>query len=453
MLRMAQNPEDQMEQSYSMAPPVQDYAQMAAPVNPHATLTAPISAAPPEAPTTMAENNPVASPLARQKEHLSSRLMADYDKDADKPTGFGGKLLHGLDVAAGAIAPRITGHIPGTQLYRQNEEAGLEKGLQNIAKEESEIGLQGAQAGHATAEGKKTEAEIPEIAPDAAAKRNLEGAETEHQQVETKKANADLTQGPTLLRSFDYAVNKALKEKRDPDTDPVVQGLHQQIISLQPGQNKEEGPAKTETYIPPGGKKPMTFQWNPQTGKYDIPLGEHYERPINVNVGREERQEKGGLLKLYAPAMDSAERFNVMAKNYEDAVKNHDQQAMLSLLANHLGMTMGLQKGARMTRDIIREAEQSRPWLKGMEAKFDSDGYLTGVNLTLGQMKQMVNLGRERYSEDYSKAKSEAAYMGDTGEGPERRPNSSTINHYIALANGDVNKAKDLAKQDGWSVK
>lgn len=162
---------------------------------------------------------------------------------------------------------------------------------------------------------------------------------------------------------------------------------------------------------------------------------------------------KKAAYKAYEPAMDSAERFNVMTKNYEDAVKTHDQQAMLSLLANHLGMTMGLQKGSRLTKDIIHEAEQSRPWLQGLKAKFDSNGYLSGVNLTPPQMRQMINLGRERFAEDVTKGRSQAHYMGSQDEGPERIPSKATVNHYIGLANGDAKKAKELAAQDGWLIK
>jgi hypothetical protein len=88
-----------------------------------------------------------------------------------------------------------------------------------------------------------------------------------------------------------------------------------------------------------------------------------------------------------------------MAKNYPDGLKG-DQQAMLSLLSNHLGMTMGLQKGAQLNQAIIAEAQKSRPWLQGLAAKFDKDGYLTGVTLTPEQMKQMLGLGAERYAED-----------------------------------------------------
>jgi hypothetical protein len=159
------------------------------------------------------------------------------------------------------------------------------------------------------------------------------------------------------------------------------------------------------------------------------------------------------ILKAYQPAMDSGERYNVMAKNYEDATQNHDQQAMLSLLANHLGMTMGLQKGARLTKDIIQEAQQSRPWLQGLAAKFDSNGYLSGVNLTQGQMDQMVNLGRERFSEDVTKAHSAAQYLGATDDGPARIPGAATVRRYVALAGGDPKKAKQLAAADGWTIK
>jgi len=183
---------------------------------------------------------------------------------------------------------------------------------------------------------------------------------------------------------------------------------------------------------------------------------QHEETMAATREARTEKQDtatKQAAFKAYAPAMDSAERFNVMAKNYEDATKNHDQQAMLSLLANHLGMTMGLQKGARLTKDIIREAEASRPWLQGMGAKFDKDGYLSGVTLTPQQMSQMLNLGRERFAEDVSKSGNEARYLGATDEGPERTPNKATITHYLGLAGGDVQKAKQLAKQDGWTVK
>ena len=162
--------------------------------------------------------------------------------------------------------------------------------------------------------------------------------------------------------------------------------------------------------------------------------------------------ERGEIAKIYSPVMDSAERFNVMSKNYEDAIKNHDQQAMLSLLYNHMGMTMGLQKGARMTQSLINEAIKSRPYLQGMVSKFDKDGYLSGVTLSPQQMQEMVSNAQGRFSEDAQKARNSAAYAGATDDGPKRTPSVSVQNYYKSISQGSAAKALQLMKQDGWSV-
>ena len=156
------------------------------------------------------------------------------------------------------------------------------------------------------------------------------------------------------------------------------------------------------------------------------------------------------VLTYWQPTLDSAERANVMSKNYLDATQNHNQQAMLSLLANHLGMTMGLQKGARMTKDIIREAQQSQPWLQGVESKFDKDGYLSGVTLSPPQMKQMLDLGFERYREDVKKSRSMSGYIGVQDE-PSRQLGRESASYYLQASGGDANKARSMAKQDGWT--
>lgn len=170
----------------------------------------------------------------------------------------------------------------------------------------------------------------------------------------------------------------------------------------------------------------------------------------NTAAERLQQAQKEAILKQYEPARDSAERFNVMAENQEAGNKG-DQQAMLSLLANHLGMTMGLSKGARINQAIINEAIKSRPWLQGMGSKFDKDGYLSGVTLTQPQMQQMVDLARSRFQQDVSKARSGAKYIGATDDGPTRTPGKSTMKYYLRKAGGDVNKAKALATADGWS--
>jgi len=77
---------------------------------------------------------------------------------------------------------------------------------------------------------------------------------------------------------------------------------------------------------------------------------------------------------------------------------------------------MGLQKGARLNQAIISEAEQSRPWLEGMKAKFDDRGYLTGVVLSPQQMRQMEELGVQRYQSDVQKARYAAPFAGVNDE-------------------------------------
>lgn len=94
----------------------------------------------------------------------------------------------------------------------------------------------------------------------------------------------------------------------------------------------------------------------------------------------------------YEAAID---RTDTMGKNLANGLKG-DQQAMLSLVANHIGMTLGVQKGARITRAVWEEAIQSTPWFARIAAKFDDRGYLSGVTLAPEQMKQMVRLAHEK---------------------------------------------------------
>jgi hypothetical protein len=193
-----------------------------------------------------------------------------------------------------------------------------------------------------------------------------------------------------------------------------------------------------------------------------LPSGEvHTARPGEVlpqgtqtpagfsGQGKADLATKEKVLTYWQPTLDSAERFNVMAKNYRDGLKG-DQQAMLSLLSNHLGMTMGLQKGARLNQAIINEAQQSLPWLQGLKAKFDSDGYLSGVVLSPEQMKQMLSLGAERYGEDVKKSRSMAGYVGATEE-PPRKLSKDAAHFYLEASGNDPAKARAMAKEAGWS--
>jgi hypothetical protein len=398
----------------------------------------------------------VEDPLLDQIGETSTQLRKLQSKDANpygspnNHPGIGGKILHALSVAgniAGDIfAPSTMAMIPQTDLGRRVQESGLSQRLMGLQQEDSED-----QARAATTA--KTQEETAEEPDKDAAGNALTKAQTANLESETTDRDA-AAQNPALATAYAHAVNQAIKEGRDPQQDPIVQSLGRSIVALQPGQNKAPEAPKTIQLEENG--KPHQMGWNPQTNKYDIDMGESGEKPptVNVNEGhKEELAQKQQVFKTYQPVMDSAERMNVMTKNYEDAVKNHNQQAMLSLLYNHMGMTMGLQKGARMTQQLISEAQQSQPWLQGIKAKFDKDGVLTGVVLSPPQMRDMVSLAQDRYKEDVGKARNEAGYLGATDDGPKRTPGAATINYYVGLANGDAQKAKQLAAEDGWSVK
>lgn len=118
--------------------------------------------------------------------------------------------------------------------------------------------------------------------------------------------------------------------------------------------------------------------------------------------------------KAFDDYQNSQSRLDIMTQNLDAGLKG-DQQAMLSLLANHLGMTMGLAKGARINQTIITEAMKSAPWLGRIEARFDSRGYLTGVTLTPDQMQSMVMLAQNRFSEDARKVTAMEEYFGVRG--------------------------------------
>ena len=97
---------------------------------------------------------------------------------------------------------------------------------------------------------------------------------------------------------------------------------------------------------------------------------------------------------IFAPARDADQRYARMTQDAKNAMEGN-QQAMVSLLTNHIGMTLGAQKGAHITKDILHEAQDSNSFLQGLEAQFDPEkGYLTGVTLSPTQITQMLDLAR-----------------------------------------------------------
>ena len=367
---------------------------------------------------------------------------------AENHPGNLGKVAHVFsnigNIAGDIFAPDVMAHIPGTQMNREVKENELTHRLEQENQEQS---LENERA----ATQAKTEADTAAEPGKVASEEKLQGEQGKNLESETAAREQATAQGPSLIQGHAHAVNQAIKNGRDPASDPLVQQYEDAITRLQKDP-AAQGVGKVTDISTPNGIHTMGY--DSKTGKFDIDNGPTgYKPPVTrIETPNQQREGRNDLLKAYQPSLDSAERMNVMTDAYEKAVKNHDQQAMLNLLANHLGMTMGLQKGARITRDLYHEAAESTPWLQKIGAKFDDNGYLSGVTLNPNQMRQMVNLAQERYAEDTGKSRSTAKYLGGTDDGPERKPGKATMNYYIGLAKGDPNKAKELAGQDGWSV-
>jgi hypothetical protein len=385
-----------------------------------------------------------------------------------------------LDAVGSTFLPGLMMGLPGTQLHHNLMVRGAERNVgdeQAAQSAKSKQELESAQTENLRSEAQhreqtppgKTEAEQLEYDKEGNAIGYRDAAGQLHPKDEpgapgriTNLLSSAKTKPPTpekadLHSMLAEAVADAQKRGVKAHDDPKVQ----EIL----GTMQEEGrqPAPKE----PGreDKAVAIYAKNPKDRTpEESAFIKGYEKDVDVTrtqpgVMRMETPRnpndlvtRQAALKAYTPASDSAERFNVMSKNYEDALRG-DQQAMVSLLANHIGMTMGLQKGAKITQFLYSEAEHSAPWLQNVKKRFDKEGYLQGVTLSPEQMKQMLSLARERFGQDVSKARNEAHYLGINDEGPERIPTEQTIRHYGALAGGDVTKAKALAAADGWSVK
>jgi hypothetical protein len=121
--------------------------------------------------------------------------------------------------------------------------------------------------------------------------------------------------------------------------------------------------------------------------------------------------------KAYSDYQDSISQLNRMNDSVPAAMKG-DQQAMLNILMNHIGMTMGSIKGARPNQAIIHEAEQSAPWLGRIDARFDDRGILSGVTLTPEQIHSMVALGTSNLTQSKRKFEAVEEYHGRGNASP-----------------------------------
>jgi hypothetical protein len=125
--------------------------------------------------------------------------------------------------------------------------------------------------------------------------------------------------------------------------------------------------------------------------------------------------------KEFGTAREAQTRLKIMQQNAQDALATGNQQAMVSLLMNHIGMTLGAQKGTRVAKSIIDEARQSAPWVdtklatighQDAKGDFIFDGLKGGITLTGEQIDQMVGLAKQRNDLQWQQVKDTGATYG-----------------------------------------
>jgi hypothetical protein len=391
MTMMAQRPDDTLAQWTQMAAPP---PQMS--VDPHATLTAPISPAPIQMTNELgdpmgrtnelgdalpekAEAPPAAEPdtkMSAQKEHIGKNLMADYQKDADpygspdNHPGFFGKVLHGLNVATGGVNRRGW------------EEEGLEGRLQNIGKEESTEGLQGAQAANQTAEAGEHDETTKEMPGRAASEEGLQGA-----QANEAKARTSALAEPSLATAYAHAVNDSLKNGNDPATDPVVQHIANAIRM----QTKPEEPKTTDIKSSDG--KVHTMGYDDKTGKYDVDEGESGFKPAvtNVNAGDVALDREATRLgKPYEKGVSDADSQLEKIADARSMVNGSAEAQALGIPKVLTALVSGQGSGVRITQPELTAIARARGLIGDVQGTLNT--WAGKGKLTPTQQKQLTGI-------------------------------------------------------------
>jgi hypothetical protein len=148
-----------------------------------------------------------------------------------------------------------------------------------------------------------------------------------------------------------------------------------------------------------------------------------------------------GVAKAYDAYNGSVTRYKVMQEALPKALKG-DQQAMINLLYNHIGMTTGLQKGGRITQPIIDEAQNSAPWMAtllkrvGIGNEFEmTPDLLRGVVIDPQTMHNMIGLAEDRVNNEYAAWQREIG-SAKTGYGMSTSPPPSSPDMGTATKSG-----------------
>lgn len=299
--------------------------------------------------------------------HLQSKLEGDYAKDANpfgSPTnhpGFFGKLAHGLSVATGG------------DTRRGWEEQGIAKQLNDVVGQKSANDFRTAETG-------KTNEETQEMPQKASDTHAQSGATTANLESETKARDNPRDTNPDMatyrsLTGMGMSPREALQEiEKDKALALKAPGLHYETTV-----NQKTG-------------KPETYGLD-ESGNKAVDVGEHYEKPtqVNVNAGVSALdRETSRFAKPYEKGVSDA---NTQLEKIADAramVNGNAESQALGMPKVLTALVSGAGSGVRITQPELNSIASARGLAGDVQGTLNS--WAGKGKLTPTQQQQLTGI-------------------------------------------------------------
>ena len=212
--------------------------------------------------------------------------FAGAEPSAEFPQGLApnhntklGKIAHVFsnigNIAGDIFAPAVMANIPGTQMHRDIMEQGLTGQLNKEIGDESLNQERAANQAH-------TEEETA-----AAPGKNAREEANTTSEIASRDQATDRSKND-LVNTLAHYVQADLKAGKDPNANPTIQALRQQIETAKPAATKG---GEHINVMGPDGKTPMVATYDPTTKKVFDQSGKEilnpvpYEKPISIHTG------------------------------------------------------------------------------------------------------------------------------------------------------------------------
>lgn len=314
-----------------------------------------------------------------------------------------------------AFTDLLSQGVPAVEAYRQVTQAGTKtapramvpRTLAGPEGKPVEANYDPTTGVYTNAAGARIENPVPYVAPNALQHVTLAGPDGKPVEATfDPKTGTYLGPGNAPIQNPQpYEAPRAPQHETllGPDGKPHVYEMQadgsKKDLGLAPPSFADTGLYSLHTALDPKSGAVVQAKFDARTGNA---VGQHGEQGLVV-LSPDAAKEIGDEART---AREADTRYIVMMQNAADALNSiagghPNQQAEMSLLTNHIGMTLGLQKGARINQATFSEAEQSLPWLQGVKARWSNDGYLSGVALSPEQINQMLGLAEQRRGDQW----------------------------------------------------